>query len=496
MQIFDVIPENFFSVLASPLKELYADVIFLIYDQYLRVNFGLKRDVIVDIIIDYLEEREEDENLQNALSDEMWEESLASIQELRERANFVIRKLEKTGWIMLETYSNYEEYINLTDYAIRLIDALDKIRSDYRAEYQGYVYATYSLLYSREADHQGHIALEKAYEQTRDLIQGLKSLQHNIKRYIERVIEEKEPQQILKLHFDEYKEEIIDRSYHRLKTSDNVSKYRPRILKKINEWYQNQEWVDRVAIANVRRDYFSDLDEARQGVLRQLDFIRQSYSSMDELLEEIDRRNTKYANTSFLQLKYLLNSSKDTAGQLMDIITYLADLLKEDEYSRESELPSPVAGLFEIYSQEFMDNSSLYTPRRLSRNHEPAEINQLEAVDETEKKKARERMRQEMASRMTRKRINRFVLDILKDRDSIRAKELEVEDLEDFLKLIYTAAYSGSKTVDYRVEFEGERYITRNGKFAYKDILIKRKKKLSGSNKEGVKPPHEIYRTI
>jgi len=470
--LFDVIPENFFSVLSSPLKVLYADIIFLIYKQYLLVNFGLKRELVTDIIIEYLEDRAEDDSLQDALNDEIWEESFDSVQEIRSRANFIIRKLEQTGWIMLETYSNYEEYINITDYAIRVIDTLDKIRSNYQAEYQGYVYATYSLLHSREADRQGHIALEKAFEQTTELIQGLKSLQHNIKRYIERVIDEKEPQEILKLHFDEYKVEILDKSYHRLKTSDNVSKYRPQILSKINEWYQNRDWLNQVALANVKREYHHDIEEARDEVLRQLDYIRQSYINMDELLEEIDRRNTRYANTSFLQLKYLLNSSRDVEGQLTDILARLAEILAGADSNRDDDLPEYMVKLFSIFSQTFLDHQSLYKPREISKNHHPEEISDLVEVDEKTREESRKKLREHFAHRMTRKRINKFVLE----RYELRASELGIEEQDDFLKLIYAAAYSLSSAVDYRVDFEGERVSDNKQRYIFKNILFKKKR--------------------
>ncbi len=185
---------------------------------------------------------------------------------------------------------------------------------------------------AEEAGKQGHIALEKAYEQTEQLISGLKSLNHNIKRYIEIVLKEKKPQEILKIHFEDYKQEILDRSYHRLKTSDNVSKYRPRIIRRISEWYENDLWVAEIAAADVRRGRFKSIDEAKQDAYRRLDFIRQSYLNMDGLLEEIDRRNAQYANSSFMQIRYILNSSRDTEGQLLEILKYLAGLLKRPSY--------------------------------------------------------------------------------------------------------------------------------------------------------------------
>jgi hypothetical protein len=205
VRLFDIIPDKLFSVLASPLKEDYAAILFKIYEQYLLTTFGIEREVLVDIIVDYIEEKQESDYFGRALDDEIWEESLDYPTGARDRAAFVLRKLESAGWLTVETYSDYKQYVTLNDYAIRILETLDKIRQNRQTEYQGFVFATYTLLHSSEADRQGNLALEKAYEQTEQLINGLKSLNHNIKRYIERVLSQKNPGEILRMHFQDYK---------------------------------------------------------------------------------------------------------------------------------------------------------------------------------------------------------------------------------------------------------------------------------------------------
>lgn len=479
-KLFDIVPDKFFSILASPLKALYAEAIFAVYQQYLLINFGLPREVVIDCLVEVIEEEmasSSDASLTRALDDEIWESSMLTAANIRDRASFILRKLEDCGWVTIETYSNYEQYVNLTDYAIKIIDTLDKIKRSYQAEYQGYVYATYTLLYSEEAGKQGHIALEKAYEQTEQLINGLKSLNHNIKRYIELVLKEKKPQEILKIHFDEYKQEILDRSYHRLKTSDNVSKYRPRIISKISEWYENDLWVAEIAAADVRRGRFKTLDEAKQDAYRRLDFIRQSYLNMDSLLEEIDRRNAQYANSSFMQIKYILNSSKDTEGQLLEILKYLAGLLKESLYGKDSIVPAQIRELFSLYEQNFIDIDSLYTAREISRIHNPEDLVSLAELDPEERAQAIAEVRRRLASNMTREHINQFVLQQLGERESARASQFPLKTIEDLIRMIYIAAYSHSRMVDYTVEFDGQRFTVAgdDGRFELRDFLIKKR---------------------
>lgn len=475
MRLFDIVPDKLFSVLASPLKEDYAAILFKIYEQYLLTTFGIDREVLVDIIVDYIEEKQENDDFSHALDDEIWEESLDNPGGARERAAFVLRKLESTGWLTVETYSDYKQYVTLNDYAIRILETLDKIRQNRQAEYQGFVFATYTLLHSSEAERQGNLALEKAYEQTEQLINGLKSLNHNIKRYIERVLSQKSPGEILRMHFQDYKKEIIDHSYHRLKTSDNVSRYRPRIIKKINTWLNDNAWVDRAARLDVQRQRFPDPEAAKKELYRKLDYIRQSYITMDSLLEEIDRRNAQYANASFLQLKYILNSSRNTEGQLLDILKHLAGLRTEGQMRAGDPLPQALESLYCIYTQDYLDTGSLYTARENSRNHRPEEMSLPEGPGEEQKNRRLQHYREMLARRMTREKINDYVLEKLAGRPDITAEELGIKEMEDFIKLIYIAAYSSSRLAKYRVDFKLNQRITTPEGFSFKNIRIRRK---------------------
>jgi len=478
MNLFSIIPDRFFSVLASPLKEHYAGILFKIYDQYLLTSLGMERDVVIDVIVDYIEENwEEEGQFAGALDDEIWDESLDNPTGFRDRAAFVLRKLESCGWLSTETYNNYKQYVNINDYAIAILDTLDKVRKNRQAEYQGFVYATYTLLYAEDVERQASLALEKAFEQTEQLLNGLKSLNHNIKRYIERVLAEKQPKDILKIHFEDYKQEILDRSYHRLKTSDNVFRYRPKIIKRINKWYHDPAWVAATAAQEVERGRQAGQAEAEKEIYHRLDYIRQTYTGMDEILEEIDRRNVQYANASFLQLKYILNSSKDLEGQLLEILKYLAGLRTVEGYRQGDDLPQAFDRLFSLYSIPYIDAQSLYTAREASRNHAPVEFQKLAGPDEKERREVLRKYREKMARRMIRERINAYVMDKLGGRDSIRAAELGVDEVEDFLKLIYAAAYGASRLVNYQVDFKkGKRVRSGNGHFEFKDVVFSRRR--------------------
>src|SRR5690554_1902021 len=108
--LFEQIPENFFSVLAGPLKELHAGLLFLVYEQYRRTIYTLPRETVIDLFCEYLESVE----LQQWPEDDDGgggsgggggggdSDGQLPVQSVRERANLLFRKLVDAGWLNQE----------------------------------------------------------------------------------------------------------------------------------------------------------------------------------------------------------------------------------------------------------------------------------------------------------------------------------------------------------------------------------------------------------
>lgn len=75
-------------------------------------------------------------------------------------------------------------------------------------------------------EHPG-VVLMQILENTDLLITGLKNLNSSIKHYIDDLTRHKTVAQIMDALFNDYITNIVDKAYHRLLTSDNVSKFRP-----------------------------------------------------------------------------------------------------------------------------------------------------------------------------------------------------------------------------------------------------------------------------
>lgn len=141
MNLFDKIPENFFSILVSKNKNIYIDALFVLGEAF-KQEMAISKDNIISRLINNLEEEfnkedfsEEDEN--NELKD----------NNVSSKAYFLLRKLKWAGWIELEMQrDSFEEYIILPDYSIKFINLLYSIVEENQIEYNSYVFATYSSL--------------------------------------------------------------------------------------------------------------------------------------------------------------------------------------------------------------------------------------------------------------------------------------------------------------------------------------------------------------
>ena len=128
---------------------------------------------------------------------------------------------------------------------MKLIRTLLDIAEGKQIEYQGYIYTIYSLVRSN-TDHPG-IVLMQILENTDLLITGLKNLNSNIKHYIDDLTRHKTVAEIMDALFNDYITNIVDKAYHRLLTSDNVSKFRPEIIERLESRSRSRSYLQKAS---------------------------------------------------------------------------------------------------------------------------------------------------------------------------------------------------------------------------------------------------------
>ena len=248
----------------------------------------------------------------------------------------ILRRLEYYGWIEVETDKSYVQRVNFKEYAVKVIKTLLDIADGKQIEYQGYIYTIYSLV-TGTMDKPG-IVLMQIWENTDLLITGLKNLNSNIKHYIDELTKHSTVAEIMDALFNDYITNIVDKAYHRLLTSDNVSKFRPEIISRLEEKSHEEAFLEEAAreIASIRE---VSVEEGRELIYRYLHEIIEAFRGMDDILQEINQKNTQYQRAAIGRAKFLLAGNEDVRGQLKEILMGINEEINRENMEPRRHLP-------------------------------------------------------------------------------------------------------------------------------------------------------------
>lgn len=457
--MFQVIPENFFVPLASPNKAIYWECLMKLFSvMNHQLSFGVERDILVQELQYYFDQEQ-------AVSIE--EEEFEG-KNSRDKANWMLRRLEYYGWIEIETDKSYVQRAGFQEYAVKMIKTLLEIEEGRQIEYQGYIYTIYSLVRSN-TDNPG-IVLLSILENTDMLITGLKNLNSGIKHYIDELTKYRTPAEIMDVLFNDYIENIVDKAYHRLLTSDNVSKFRPEIVERLESKSRSKAYIEKASaeLAAIRE---VSKEQAQELVYQYIHDIINAFRNMDDILAEINRKNTQYQKAAINRAKFYLIGGEDVRGQLKEILSEVNEKIN----TQGMELGgiyriSFLEELIRIYSVGVLDENSLFVPIEGKKEFKPVEL-----LNELPDAKLRQEKIRKMMEKMERvlnpEKINHYVAGCLQGRGRMMASELPLVTTEDFVYLIYIRLYGQRKNMKYTVE--AGRDVVVNG-YRFRDYAIRK----------------------
>lgn len=462
--LLDNIPPNLFTPLSSANKHIYSDCLYLIYKYTkTKISFGIEREIIVEILERYFEDLSETEyNL----------DSMESILNSRERASDTLKILSDFGWISVEEF-RYQKYINLNDYAIEIIKTLESLSNKSTFVYEGYISTIYKWLSSEQDDNEKALLLDTVYDNTEKLIDGLKSLHSNIRRYMEDLTQNTSVNGIVDVLLYDYRENIVDKAYHRLVTSDNVSKYRPYIIEKLEKISLDSDFIFLAGSQMAERLEVSDL-EGVEAVKDKLESIIVAFRKLDEILYEIDVKNSRYQRSAKNRAKFLLNNSADTSGQINTVLKYITNDLIENQIALNDIYDNDfIKGLFTIERQGFIDENSLTFAKYRKPKIKNEDIEEIASVDDNDDSEVR-MILENSKKRIERKnRIKKRVESLLENKTLALGSEIDITSKEDYTELIYTFIYGTESESEYEVE-DGDVEIKKDI-YRYKDFEIRRR---------------------
>ena len=295
MELFDVLPEHFFGLFAGKCRRIYAEAGLCLYEQYRLAQFGIEQEILRDKFQELIESWAE---AGVAYEDESFSEKDAA-DESRAKANHMIRRMKEFGWLDYEQRENFKIFILLPHYSSRLWGLFANLCEGRAVEYQRFAFTTYQVLSGEAAKVQPSMAVLEAERLAEEFVEELRILLNNIKNKMEQVSAQTSLQDVLSHHFVEYRADIVDRSYHRLKTSDHVSRYRIRILQEVQEIRQNKERLRALCDDAVRRQLADSVEAAEYRMNASLQTIEEIYRGLDDMFAQIDRRHNQYVRASY-----------------------------------------------------------------------------------------------------------------------------------------------------------------------------------------------------
>ena len=458
--MFHILPGNFFAPLSSPNRILYWECICKLFStmEY-QLSFGVEREILVEELEYYFDQTQ---------AAELEDEGFQALDN-RGKANSMLRKLEAYGWIEIETDKSYVQRVNFKDYAVKIIKTLLEIADGKQMEYQGYIYTIYSLARSN-TDHPG-IVLLQLLENTDMLITGLKNLNSNIKHYIDELTKHKTVAEIMNALFNDYITNIVDKAYHRLRTSDNVSKFRPEIIERLESKSHTKSYITNAAreISDIRE---VSEEEGRELVYRYLHEIIESFRNMDDILMEIDQKNTQYQRAAVNRARFLLSGDEDVRGQLKEILLGINEAMNEENMDLGGIYRIEFLDeLIRIYSSSVIDSNSLYSPTEGRREFVSQELVE-EEPDLLKRQEKIRRIAEKMQCVLSPAKIDAYVDFQMGEKSQLRAAQLPLDTEEDFIKIIYIRLYGQRKNMNYKVESLEE---IRVGGYRFRDFVIRRK---------------------
>ena len=469
MDLFEIVGEEFFKPLTSIYRSIYLQCMKIVFDSYrTELSYGIDRELLVQKLTYYFDDLN--------ILDIHFEDTEDIITDSRNKASTFLRKLKEFGWVEYETGPDQKAKVNMPNHVVTLLRTFESIESGKETEYQSEISAIYSLLMNPDLLQNPYPQVVKpVYDRTVELFTALKLLNSSIKKYIDDLTSDKTAEEIIANYFT-YAENIGSKAYHRLNTSDNVSRFRNMILSKLSDIQGNPDLFERVAWGYQSVESEPDLDTARDQTRKMINDIIDYFNSYDALAEEIRKKHSRYLGNTVRRARFLLLNTNNTEGKISTILQYMADQLNKDEESYlDEDASEEICSLFNIFPQGFISEESIKSMPVSRKITDVEEIFSPLSLSEEERKAIRLSAYEKNKNRFSKKNITAYVNELLKEKDAVLASSIEVKSRRDMIRVIFISMYGQSSKPEYEVR-RTDKVIRKQG-FNYYDFEIRRRRK-------------------
>ena len=450
---FPEIPDSFWSLFRSGNRQIYIDALLQINEEYQYSNYYLSKEICIQALSSYFAKKKV------TMEQEELEDDFDMLEPLAAR---ILNWLLRTRWLRkVDDYNTMTSNIVIPDYAAVFVEAFSHLVGEDEDETQVYIQNVYGILFAFKNDPRSNISLLKsALVNTRRLNKTLQDMLHNMDKFFSGLLEQKFYGDLLKEHLDGYVNQIVEKKYHILKTSDNFYLYKTDIKRWLSDMRQDLPWLGQVCEKNRQ---LRGVDVTTEDLVEQLDLIDRGFDDIEHRIMNMDREHTKYIRATVTRLNYLLNQEDTMKGLVIDLLNHLSEAEGD---GREAEVDK-VGKLMNLSQLTVISERSLYKRRKPKQDFTESLKEEEEYLELSREEILR---MNKIKNRYSRKQVEGFVMEKMKE-GAWQVDEETVGSEEEFEKLVLAYDYSTRKGSPYRVR-EQETQMVDNGRYRYPGVVF------------------------
>lgn len=428
------------------------EALLRINDEYEYSNYYLSREVCIQTLNEHFSRRSV------ALLQDEYEGELDVLEPMATR---VLGWLLRTGWLRkVEDYNSLTTNIIIPDYAAVMIEAMEKLTTEEEDATQVYIQNVYAILFSLRHDPRASVSLlDTALINTRKLNKALQDMLHNMDKFFGSLLEQQKYGELLRDHLERYVQEVVQKKYHILKTSDNFYIYKADIKKWLGLMREDEEWLAGMCRRSMGRG------QREADILEKLDLIERGFDDIEHRIANMDKEHSKYVRATVSRLNYLLNEDDDMKGLVVQLLNRIA---AGDD--REAMIAA-VGERMNLSQVDILSNQSLYKRRRKKADFQEG-LEEEEAQEELSREELLDLNK--IKKRYSKKQIEEFIGSHMKD-GMFEVTEDTVREQEDFEKLILAYDYSIRQKSLYQVLDSDQPEMAEGGGYRYPKLTFIRR---------------------
>jgi len=448
LELFSEVRTGFFRVLAGPTASIYVDALHSLEREASERHEGISREDAITIVTRVLTEHPDflpETHDQSEDSDDLLH------LPVREKARRLLDHLARpdVGWLIEDQLPNWSKVFRVEGHGVIMLDALRRMARPDAAVFTDKLQVVCSTLANERVFEEEPMAhLRTCMDLARQGLAELRGIEKSLKRFTERQGVASTLEEVYKVVFDQYGEQVARGCYaalikaHLPARLDHARRRLDEILQNYGLLQQMQQQV--IAAMGL------DPSHAMASVRRDLDELMHMLDLVPALADTIDRRTAEFTRRSLSRSRYLQEVTGKRREQVKALFEWVNACHKGQRMASIDEPPNFPEFLV-MDPRLIAGRESLYQPRALQ------VIEENTPVDEEPSAAQEQRLRSEMGhilrDALSASRANQFVQNLPGSKGSrIPSTEFSILSDSDLADVMAVLLHAESSEARYRVE--------------------------------------------